>query len=480
MKNEKGLLGEFTCTGMWWLPHNPSEKIYGTLKFNHNYIELNVSGVFSKKYTFQRLKPEIIHGLTNKNEKLTLYQVSELYFEEPLILESNSKNNFGESIFSCEYIFIGKHFNHQSDIMFKKLYANYTYLNEWINSKLEYKYYDNNFNIKTEPFNYNLNIESIKATLQISSDARDFGNFKTDIRIYYVSYMLITPSEARNWKWFKGFTDNLKNLLTLLFGVPVYPTHLSGELIDGSEFESVEIYYSIPNPIIIEDIHPWNIDLSFKKIIEYANRDNQTVADIIDNWFTENEIIAPVFDLFFLTFYDDSMSARTFFLTLIQAIETFHRRTHIDEKYMDDDTYAPLYKTVISAIPDELDQSFKKRLEGMLKFGNELSLKTRLEMLQKGGRGELKWFDVIMRDEKGIIRKLVDTRNYYTHFSVSNKKNMISDEDLPRINNKLRLFLRVLLIEQIDPKGVLPVSDIVDPFMRAIKTEKDLLKISQR
>ena len=50
MKNEDGLLGEFTCTGMWWSPANPSEKIYGSLKFKPEYIRLELSGVFSKKY----------------------------------------------------------------------------------------------------------------------------------------------------------------------------------------------------------------------------------------------------------------------------------------------------------------------------------------------------------------------------------------------------------------------------------------------
>lgn len=461
---------------MWWLPNNPTEKIYGTLEFKHDYIELKISGVFSKKISFQSLTSEILHGLTNENKKITLYNVSELYYEGPYILESGLKNNFGESIFSCEYVFVGRHFDHAEDILFNFLYINYTYLNEWINNKLEYKRDGGDYNIKTKSFTYNLNLESISSSLQISSDARDFGNKKTDIIIRYVSHMLITPSEAKNWKWFKEFIDNLKNLLTLLIGFPVYPVYLLAHPINGNEFEAVDIYYHIPKPMIIEDIHPRAINIPFCDIIKYANRNNQTVTDIVNNWFKEAKIIEPVFDLFFLTFYDYSMSAQTLFMTLMRAIESFHRLTRPNERYIDGDK---CYETLISAIPQELDPGFKKSLEGRLKYCNEYSLNKRLKILQKGDCKELKWFDVIMRDEKGIINKLVTTRNYYTHFDNLNKEDIISDTDLPRINNKLTLFLRILLLEQIDPKGVLPVWNIVDPFIKAQKIEKEELRFIQ-
>jgi hypothetical protein len=281
LKNEKGLLGEFTCTGMWWLPSNPTEKIYGLLKFKRDYIELEISGVFSKAHAFQRLRLETLHGLTNENKKITLYQVSEQYFSGPHLLESDSKNNFGESVFSCEYIFIGRHFDHVDDIIFNCLYMNFTYLNKWINNKLESKREEGVYHIKTESFIYKLNLESISSTLQISSDPIELGDFQTDIRISYVSHMLITPYEAKNWKWFQEFINNLKNLLTLLFGLPVYPTHLSADPIDKSKFESVEIYYCVSNPLIIEDLHPRDIEIPFSDIIQYANRNNQKVADIM-------------------------------------------------------------------------------------------------------------------------------------------------------------------------------------------------------
>jgi hypothetical protein len=190
LKNEKGLLGEFTCTGMWWSPSNPTEKIYGLLKFKRDYIELEIRGVFSKTHLFQRLRLETLHGLTNENKRITLYQVSEQYFSGPHLLESDSKNNFGESVFSCEYIFIGRHFDHVDDIIFNCLYMNFTYLNKWINNKLESKREEGVHHIKTESFIYKLNLESISSTLQISSDPIELGDFQTDIRIRAPRYLV--------------------------------------------------------------------------------------------------------------------------------------------------------------------------------------------------------------------------------------------------------------------------------------------------
>jgi hypothetical protein len=301
----------------------------------------------------------------------------------------------------------------------------------------------------------------------------NLGDYRTDIRILYRSGMLIKPSEAKNWKWFHEIINNLKNLFTLLIGYPVYPTHLSVEPIDRSNFDFIEIYYCQPNPLIIEDFHPRHIGIAFPDMLKYANRNVQKIANIINNWFDKIEMIEPVFDLFFLTFYDHSMSDRTYFLTLMQAIETFHRRVHLDEKYLDDDEYEHIRKTLVNAIPEELKRDFKKSLKGKLKFGNELSLQSRLEMLQKVGPGKLKWFDMIMRDEKGIIYKLVATRNYYTHFSEVSHKNSISEADLPIINYKLRLFLRILLIEQINSKGILSNFNIIGPYLEKLKYDKE-------
>lgn len=472
MKNERGLLGEFTCTGMWWSPENPSEKIYGSIKFNDEYINLELSGVFSKKHTFQKLRFQILHGLTNENEMITLCQVYELHFTALQPIGSNSKNNLGKSVYSCEYVFIGRHFYHAEDIIFNCLYMNFTYLDKWINNKLELKWDDGDYLIKTKKLNFELDLESISSTLQILSEPIDLGDFKTDIRIRYHSCMIIAPREAKNWMWFEEFINNLKNLLTLLIGLPVYPMHLSADPIGKNEFESIEIYYCTPNPLIIEELHPWEIEIAFPDMIKYANRNVQKVGDVINNWFRKTEIIAPVFDLFFLTFYDNSMSARTCFLTLMQAIETFHRRVYEEKgKYLDDSEYKPIYEIISKAIPENVDEKFKKSLIGRLRYGNEFSLMTRLESLEDYGTG-FKWFKMIMRGENGILWKLVATRNYYTHFDETNKKNMILEKDLPRVNYKLRLFLRILLLEEIN-NGILPIFDVIDPFLQRQKYDKE-------
>jgi hypothetical protein len=297
-----------------------------------------------------------------------------------------------------------------------------------------------------------------------------FGDYHTDIRILYRSGMFIKPSEAKNWKWFQELINNLKKLLTLLIGYPVYPTYLSAEPIDGSNLDFIVIYYCVPNPLIIEDFHSWYIEIAFPDMIKYANRNVQKVSDVINNWFKKIEVIGPVFDLFFLTFYDNSMSDRTCFLTLMQAIETFHRRVY-GGKYLDDSEYEPICETLLNAIPECVEENFKNSLIGKLRYGNEFSLMTRLKSLQDYGKG-FKWFNMIMKDEEGILWKLVDTRNYYTHFDEKSKRNMINEADLPRVNYKLRLFLRILLLEAINSGGILHIFDVLDPFFRKLEWKK--------
>ena len=67
------------------------------------------------------------------------------------------------------------------------------------------------------------------------------------------------------------------------------------------------------------------------------------------------DTIAPVVDLFFLTFYDPSMNPHIYFLTLMQAIETFHRRVYEnDSSYLENSKFKLLKNALIGTIPTEL------------------------------------------------------------------------------------------------------------------------------
>ncbi len=485
MDIEFNLLDEFEYSGTWWLPGKDEEPLSGIIKFKHNYIELELNGVFSKKHHYDLREFDIMLGCLNIGKKVTVYRLSRIYEESSVSNGLNYNNKRGKSIFICEYIFFGNHFLQENDIRFIFLSANFTYLDKWINNKFEYKWDKDEYNIKCKTIDYKMDLESIKSTLHISSIHNSLGDLQTEVEIRYQSNISIQPMDEQSWEWFQKRIIDLGNLLTLLMGYPVYPIKLSAQIKhqpDRNIFdELVNIYYTIPNPRVIEDLHPFMIETTFQDLIRFPNK---LVTKDLNNWFKETDIIAPVIDLFFLTFYNPSMNPHIYFLTLMQAIETFHRRVY-GGKYLKTGEFKPIRNALINAVPEELikaltnengvsitkDELLKKyeylvkNFQSKISMSNEFSLTTRLKELSNCGRGELKWFKMLIDDEpdgeEKIIQRLVATRNYYTHFDENNRRNSFSDDDLPRINYKLSVFLKVLLIQLIDTSGILGGSDII-------------------
>lgn len=465
------LFMDFESKGTWWIPEKPDDKLGGSLKFKHNNcILLELNGLFKKKSTFPLLKPELILGVTSEGKEVTLFQSYESDFSEPVIcVKSSSSERIGRQSFICKYMFVGKHFNRPEDMIFKGLGTNFTYLDQWLNNTFKFdKMSENEYRIEVNSIKSELKIDSMSTTLTIWSWPDYTGSFPSGsttgpIGIKYNSGITIKPDEPMNLKWFESFIYNLGNLLTLLIGCPVYPTNLYGEGV-GADHDYIDIYYIIENPRYMKDFRFLEMDNRYPELIKYSNRSEQRIADVINNWFKKLELLGPVYDLIAITFYDSSMYSRTYFLTLMQAIETFHRKV-IGGNYQNKTDYKPTRQALVKAIPEGLDEKFKEVLENKIQHLNEFTLRDRLDDLKNCSVGDFKFFESIMGKDPDIIKKLADTRNYQTHFG-RKTRSIFGDDELPQINYELRLFLRVLLLDQIDSGSILDTMGICTRYRR--------------
>lgn len=438
---------DFEYKGTWWIPNNPDVKLHGSIKFIHsNYILLELMDLFEKKASIQLLKPEIILGITDDGEKVTLFQSYETEFcGPPFDFEYKTDIRIGKQNFICRYMFIGKHFDREKDIMFKYLFANFTYLDQWIDNSFKVKETKNSYVIKTTPIESKLKIDSMNTTLTILSNPAPiykmfsaYGGGTDRFNIKYNSCIRINPDEPMNFKWFEDFVTNLGNLLTLFIGYPVYPTRLHGEALGAADDEIVNIYYVIENPKYVEGFRFIYMDNRYPELIKYT-KSERMIAEVINNWFEKLELLGPVYDLISIAFYDSSMYPRTYFLTLMQGIETFHRRV-IGGGYLDKEDYKPILKDLSKSIPNDLSAELKRSIKIRLKYAYEFTLQTRLDDLKNRGIGEFNYFKPIMGDVPDIIGKLVNTRNYHNHFDKKDDQVIFSDDELPEINKKLLLF----------------------------------------
>ena len=100
-------------------------------------------------------------------------------------------------------------------------------------------------------------------------------------------------------------------------------TEANKEMIkDKVYYSPVEIYYELPNiSKTTKTLLPFDMLFTFKDI---SNR----FEIFLRNWFEKADLLKPICDLYFGTLYNPHMYLEHRFLSLIQAIESFHQRIY--------------------------------------------------------------------------------------------------------------------------------------------------------
>ena len=212
-----------------------------------------------------------------------------------------------------------------------------------------------------------------------------------------------------------AFLCFVMNEIVCLDSMSATSDNLRQDIGDGSTaLIPVEIYcpswpYTKNEPAIDE----W--DMLFK----YEDRQNR-VESIINRWIDNYELIAPALDLYFLTKAGTLPTLNLQFLTLVQALEIFHRRTS----------------------------------------GGKLSLGNRLEKMTEP-------FGNFMGGERrtGLIGNIVITRNYLTHGDSKLEKKAAKGRLLEVICLKMNALFRLQFLKLIGFTEE-EIDDIVDKCPR--------------
>ena len=179
--------------------------------------------------------------------------------------------------------------------------------------------------------------------------------------------------------------------------------------------------------------------LSFKTLAEYT-------ASLFASWFTNEELLGPVYNLLLSTMFHKGQPLETFFLSLMHAIETFHRRAY-GGTYMSKASYEPIRELLVGGVPSGLGQEFEKKLKDMMEYGYQYSLRTRLKELLRSLKPETKT-RFLEGDEKDFIDLVVKIRNYLTHYDETNRPSILDDiVKMYNLNRRLRALLIVLLLK---------------------------------
>lgn len=445
------MIESFKEMGKWWLPDDSENIVSGILKFDPvNGIELKIFGFFEDKPTLIASNTDdfarynIILGVI-PHKKVTLYNCNQR--------SGNLRSpRFIEQEFSVNTLFLGHHFSNVKDIKFKNLSISYTNLKEWVGKSgfkakpemdsyylkeysLQFKYpkkievnlgkfqivIDNAFKAEQEPFEFNLNQNTLIEI--IPSDTTSFFELMNDI-CYHI-----------------------QNFLSLGIGRAISPLSIAGEnedckqkLPDGEViYKPIEVYYAVKNPILTEKkVYPREMFFTLDDL-------NENFEEALKNWFEKAEDLKPVYDLYFGTLNNSSMYIELSFLSLIQALESYHRRMH-KGNYLPKNQYKKVRKNLIEHIPECVTGSHRESLESKINFGNEFSLKTRLKEIFEEDKD---LFSSLIKNEEEFIKDVKNTRNYLTHYDKKLERKAKKGQELFILKEKLNFMIEICFLKEL-------------------------------
>jgi len=462
------MIEEFEYDGIWWLPEKPSNKVSGKLKFHPvEGLKLQLIGSFKElKNLHTFLQPLIILGITSNGKIITLYKCYESR-------SHISMPGFLSSSFIASVAFLGCHFEKEEKIRFDFLSLNYSYLEEWTGIT------GFQFNIETDSeaqlkkyeviYSFPEKIEAKIGNLNISFDY----NFTSEedklkeVNLKHTTFIKIKPNESLHFNDYQDICYRIQNFLSLAIGKAVFPIIIKGKSKSCSTksqngkaiYPDIFIYYATNSLFeTSSEIHPFDMLFTFRDI-------SGKFESILKNWLEKAEMLKPVYDLYFGTLYNPRMYLQHQFLSMIQAVEAYHRRK-FEGKYLSDEDYEPIqgrFKDIINKL--DVDASFKDALKSRLKYGNEYSLRKRLKDLFVKCRDITQNF---IKDEDNFINRVIDTRNYLTHYD-KKLRNIADGKDLYYITQKLKIILQICLLYELG----FTKEEIKSVFQRKARTYKN-------
>lgn len=167
---------------------------------------------------------------------------------------------------------------------------------------------------------------------------------------------------------------------------------------------------------------------------------------IVAEWFARSEQAVLASNVFFGSQLLESPSLEVRFLAATQAAESYHRSLGTGV-YMQQDEYDTAIAGLLSHMPPVIEGDHKHSLKNRLKYGNEHSLRKRLqEMLARIPQNARLW---IAADVSKFVNKVVNTRNYFTHYDHEAQTNAFEGAHAFAASERLRVLVVANLLHDL-------------------------------
>lgn len=423
--------------GWWWLPGR-QEPVAGTLSFSvQDGIRLKLTGSLTGGRRLTGTTYPLILGITAESQEFTLCEC-----RENRLLQL-SKGFLSQEFYS-DMAFAGAHFTAPEQVRFRTVAVQYSHLTDWVHV----------FGIKEEWGEDKLSItytrpeevtaETAKGIIRLTHGLGLDSAYPHTVNLRPTNSLLVeVPQELPFDVWQSQFIRPLQNLLSLATSEPNAVTdvivHPSAKASAGEQQDAPRLVRALYRQFFHEDgehesLHPVRMLFSFREVVN-------DFSSIVERWLKVADELDSVCNLFFSVQYNPRMYLEQQFLSIIQAIETYHRR-RVGNKVWPQEEFRQRVRSIVASAPQE----YRAWLQQQLQYGNEPHLKERLrDLLRVTDQAIIP----LIGDEEVFVREVGDTRNFYTHYDSRLRVQALHGNQLGRVTRILSFLIQACLLREL-------------------------------
>lgn len=413
--------------GFWSIPNSQYDVVNGNFFKNengkHELLLHDCFGGFTNMGQNQHVP--IINGFTADGKNITLIDCH--------LTNSNlSMPGFVTVTYSPRIIVIGKQYKTIEEIKLIEISTRYNNFEEWFNVNAFKTAYDSQNNLYVNcstPQKLIWKVADEEVEIRFSTVFNTNGFNEASIyQKQIVAFKFNQPVDFESA--IRSKVSDFGNFLTLCIGVRVLPYDLRGKDIEGTEIEF--LYHSLKDDEVNQKKNQFYV---------YYTDLESDFERYLNMWSEKSKQIEPILG-YFVDAHDKTFDNPMSFIKITQALEAFSRRMRNNE-----DLPTELHEERVRKILDSItDQGYKSWLSTLMQYSNEPRLRKRLVELFK----ETNYvFNISNDNRKNMINKIVNTRNYFTHFDKEKEHEIMGLNELFYVSIYMKFVLRALIMKEL-------------------------------
>jgi hypothetical protein len=441
----------FEILGHWWLPDAPDQRLAGKLTSQRGHLELKLLGRFNSiDINARNLVVPVIHGIGDAKE-FTLWRA---------VQETASFHFPGgfEQTFNKLRVLIGGHFDRESETKFSAVGFDAPQIGPWMGCEPVVENLSELNELDIPNMSYKMASDRTKVFGPTSTGITyRFGSSVSTRREPYLAYGFdTTPSvhidfaEPQTCSQAIDRVEKITDLLMLLVGENVDPQAITLHLPD--EKWGFDFLCEFPPPVEKKLIDR-------REILAPLNKLGDSFIHILEKWDEERTRIGDTVALLGDVLDRNAPASHVRMLLLAQALEAFHRNV-IGGEYLTKPAYEPFLQALLNAIPDGIKGDHRSSLKSRLRYGNELSLRTRLKKLLESISDDA--MNNLQIDRRSFVCDVVDARNDFTHWVQEREEDRPNGAHLANLLSSLLALTQLITLKHLGVDESLVVARMLE------------------